>query len=334
MTTVTDRRPIAPSLLSDPAFSADPYSHPFAITNHETWLICPPAGHPSLKSKSKRTRNRFLASDRAIDSDSEPFPLIQPPNSPVSFEKANDSPTTANPKDVFVPTKSKERHSQPVLSLQGPRSPTEPQPPSAEHSHQLLSLSPQPPPLASNPPKKERTLMTFLKRRSSQQPESSSAVVNPKPKKPSTLTRATTVANDVTRPPAYRQQTEPNIHNVNKPVLLERPVTLGTSTPASTPVPPSPSAAKRRVTDTPVGRLDLDRIDELDETNPWGIALHHGGPYEAAVQAIREKDKNIYAGYGSYHRGVPQSGDNVNISSVYFNSFIDLVYRTMRLLRL
>lgn len=26
---------------------------------------------------------------------------------------------------------------------------------------------------------------------------------------------------------------------------------------------------------------ELDMIDELDETNPLGVALHHGGPYEA-----------------------------------------------------
>jgi hypothetical protein len=153
-------------------------------------------------------------------------------------------------------------------------------------------------------------------------------VVNPNLKKPSTVTRAATVASDVIRPPAHRQQTEPNIHNVNKPVLPERPVTLGTSMPAATPVPSplangSSTAAKRRVTDTPVGRIqDLDRIDELDESNPWGVPLHHGGPYEAAVQAIRRNDKDVFAGYGSYHRGVPQSSDNVNILSVYLNSFI------------
>src|SRR6266496_705306 len=93
MSTLADRRPIAPSLLSDPAFSADPYSHPYAVTNHEPWLLSPPAGHPSLKSKTKRARNRFLASAKAIDSDSEPFPLIQPPNSPVSFGNTDNAPT-------------------------------------------------------------------------------------------------------------------------------------------------------------------------------------------------------------------------------------------------
>jgi len=113
--------------------------------------------------------------------------------------------------------------------------------------------------------------------------------------------------------------------------------------PGTSSVPPSPLAngspaanLKRRATEIPAGRIqDLDRIDELDETNPWGIALHHTGPYEAAVQAIRKTDKKVFPGYGSYHRGVPQPSDNVNISFVYFISFIDdLFYRIMHLLRL
>ena len=29
------------------------------------------------------------------------------------------------------------------------------------------------------------------------------------------------------------------------------------------------------------GARELDMIDELDESNPSGVALHHGGPYEA-----------------------------------------------------
>jgi hypothetical protein len=69
-----------------------------------------------------------------------------------------------------------------------------------------------------------------------------------------------------------------------------------------------------RPTDIPTNRQEnLDRIDELDETNPWGIALHHGGPYEAAVQAIRGKEQVVFPGHGSYNRGVPQSHDNVSL---------------------
>lgn len=35
----------------------------------------------------------------------------------------------------------------------------------------------------------------------------------------------------------------------------------------------------------PNGR-ELDMIDELDETNPSGVALHHGGPYEAIQKMV------------------------------------------------
>lgn len=31
---------------------------------------------------------------------------------------------------------------------------------------------------------------------------------------------------------------------------------------------------------------ELDMIDELDESNPLGVALHHGGPYEAIQKMV------------------------------------------------
>lgn len=31
---------------------------------------------------------------------------------------------------------------------------------------------------------------------------------------------------------------------------------------------------------------DLDRIDELDESNPFGRAIHNGGPYEAVPRFV------------------------------------------------
>lgn len=51
---------------------------------------------------------------------------------------------------------------------------------------------------------------------------------------------------------------------------------------------------------------ELDKIDELDETNPWGVALHHGGPYEAALKVIKpEKGRTPLGisngGSGTYH---------------------------------
>ncbi len=109
--------------------------------------------------------------------------------------------------------------------------------------------------------------------------------------------------------------TEPDLHNVERLVLPPRASTLGFSTPATVSASSLTGSAlsKRRASDAPNSRVkDLDSIDELDETNPWGIALHHGGPYEAAVQAIRGKSKQVYAGHGSYSRGAQALG-SVNI---------------------
>ena len=36
---------------------------------------------------------------------------------------------------------------------------------------------------------------------------------------------------------------------------------------------------------------ELDMIDELDESNPLGIALHHDGPYEAIQKAIKPRER-------------------------------------------
>ncbi|KAJ3505469.1 hypothetical protein NLJ89_g7397 [Agrocybe chaxingu] len=51
------------------------------------------------------------------------------------------------------------------------------------------------------------------------------------------------------------------------------------------------SASKRHASGVNSRLQDLDKIDELDETNPWGISLHHKGPYEAAVQAIKQNSR-------------------------------------------
>ncbi len=44
---------------------------------------------------------------------------------------------------------------------------------------------------------------------------------------------------------------------------------------------------------------DLDRIDELDETNPLGLSLHHDGPYEAASQALKRGENANPSGGGA-----------------------------------
>lgn len=58
----------------------------------------------------------------------------------------------------------------------------------------------------------------------------------------------------------------------------------------NTPHPPAPEMRKQRSRKTSVAAppKDLDRIDELDETDPLGYAWHHDGRFEAALNALKQ----------------------------------------------
>ena len=48
------------------------------------------------------------------------------------------------------------------------------------------------------------------------------------------------------------------------------------------------------------GRMqDLDQIDVLDETNPWGIRIHHDGPYEAVNAQVNKRAGHVPLGLAS-----------------------------------
>jgi hypothetical protein len=48
------------------------------------------------------------------------------------------------------------------------------------------------------------------------------------------------------------------------------------------------------------GRVqDLDQIDVLDETNPWGIRIHHDGPYEAVNAQVNKRAGHVPLGLAS-----------------------------------
>ena len=62
----------------------------------------------------------------------------------------------------------------------------------------------------------------------------------------------------------------------------------------TSPSAPPPSAPSERSTESRprtssrVNLADLDSIDEIDETNPYGFNLHHRGPYEAVAAILDE----------------------------------------------
>ncbi|KAN0124643.1 hypothetical protein V8E53_015730 [Lactarius tabidus] len=60
------------------------------------------------------------------------------------------------------------------------------------------------------------------------------------------------------------------------------------SAPPSTAPSERPTEGGRTRTSSRVNPADLDSIDELDETNPYGFNLHHKGPYEAVAAILDE----------------------------------------------
>lgn len=82
------------------------------------------------------------------------------------------------------------------------------------------------------------------------------------------------------------------VHNMSAPELHqpddvsivhgERPSSAPLTSSARSDVSHPPLSNRRNSRHLP-RQHKLDRIDELDESNPLGISLHHGGPYEAAM---------------------------------------------------
>jgi len=60
-------------------------------------------------------------------------------------------------------------------------------------------------------------------------------------------------------------------------------------------------------------RQDPDKIDELDKTNPFGQAIHHGGPYEAISRIVH---KDVTSGWDERP---PQSEVYQNFSHLSLN---------------
>lgn len=68
-----------------------------------------------------------------------------------------------------------------------------------------------------------------------------------------------------------------------------RNVTSSSAPPSTAPSErPTEGREGRTRTSSRVNPADLDSIDELDETNPYGFNLHHKGPYEAVAAILDE----------------------------------------------
>ncbi|KAJ7786115.1 hypothetical protein B0H16DRAFT_1708327 [Mycena metata] len=83
------------------------------------------------------------------------------------------------------------------------------------------------------------------------------------------------------RPMPFRNDSAPELRHVDPPGLPHRPATA--------PIldAPPPAAKRQQTNDRLRAAYDLDRIDELDESNPLGVAMHHEGPFQAIASVLK-----------------------------------------------
>lgn len=249
---------VSSTLYDDPAFSPDPHTHPHFVTNRDSIWTPPTEGHPRLKG-DRRLHTLLVDSD-----DASVFAPPQPPNTPMI------------PEDVYS-------HSGPSTSesisgsLTSPALSTPPtSAPSSTNSHmqgQRSASSVQP----SNTPAqgKKKRLLPFFGRKAAPPVETNIPVADHPAEH-----RDSPPSYDVStslRPSRARLESAPELHRPNdRPTLAPRADTA-----------PAPAVVNRQAERRRLRIQELDRIDELDETNPLGLSMHHGGPYEAIRKLAR-----------------------------------------------
>ncbi|KAK7064383.1 hypothetical protein R3P38DRAFT_2824182 [Favolaschia claudopus] len=103
------------------------------------------------------------------------------------------------------------------------------------------------------------------------------------------------------RPTPPRNDSAPELHHIEPPILPHRS--------ATTPVigsAPSASGSRRPSNDNRLLAYDLDRIDELDESNPLGVALHHEGPFQVIASVLKAPHVNP-SPYSPPHMRAPRA---------------------------
>ncbi|KAI0332036.1 hypothetical protein GY45DRAFT_1335879 [Cubamyces sp. BRFM 1775] len=112
--------------------------------------------------------------------------------------------------------------------------------------------------------------------------------------------RTSTVQSTAARPSiASRNASAPELHQPPPPTdVPPRPSTVPIAAPANSTVSaPAPQRKRSKNPSISAPPRDLDRIDELDESDPLGARWHHDGPYEAIMKAapVLYPDQSILA---------------------------------------
>ncbi|KAH9898162.1 hypothetical protein C8Q73DRAFT_663929 [Cubamyces lactineus] len=112
--------------------------------------------------------------------------------------------------------------------------------------------------------------------------------------------RTSTVQSTAARPSiAPRNASAPELHQPPPPTdVPPRPSTVPIAAPTNSTVSaPAPQRKRSKNPSISAPPRDLDRIDELDESDPLGARWHHDGPYEAIMKAapVLYPDQSILA---------------------------------------
>lgn len=268
---------LAPTLYDDPAFSADPQSNPFCVTGHDSaWgsNSTLSLGHPTLNFLRRSQHPRTSPDAGQVESDSDDsLLLVQPPNSP-------DIPSASwaqSSSPFFNPSQGCELPLRPPMT-----SATASQNSHAPAPARTLQKRPSVRTTVTDKDAKKRSGFLNLFKSPVEKPEATPVIPPRDPRRQSNPAAKQGDTSSV-RPPASRHITAPEIHRGSeRPVLPARPV----STPAVNLNSNIPSTKIKAANDQSRA-YDLDKIDELDETNPSGLHIHHDGPYEAAKSKVK-----------------------------------------------
>ncbi|KAG5654731.1 hypothetical protein H0H81_007487 [Sphagnurus paluster] len=251
------------SLYDDPAFSPDPHAHPFFATT----VPPAPVSFSPLKGDARPPLNitTRLKHTPVPSLRQHPTPMFSDDHSSTTHETSSSSNHTS----LTSPPTSTDSHSSPW-----------PAPSPAEKAAQ-----PPPWPPETQTQKKKKNITMFWRRTppetvlESAAPDLAHDVPQPKPRSTSSSPMSQTP-----RPAPARILSAPKAAKpIKRPILPTRPATTAGDS------KPPPSAARRALGGLSLRPSELDRIDELDESNPLGLPVHHGGPYEAAHRPITQE---------------------------------------------
>lgn len=237
------RTPLSEALLDDPAFSADPRSHPhFPLTNTRSYKALP------AKSPRSSVLPVPTLSGHDIKHPTTPAPA-RTAERPVSLEHEFRTPKFVASTPLTVSSTASIRPS--LLQAQGSCTTTS--------SVSRTSTSLDPPPYSKSLPNHST---------------SSGPLLSGTERPPISYT----MSSKTIQP---RMRSQPKVTPTRAGTASDFPRILTNKGRIKNLV--------RRLTK----RYQLDRIDELDETDPFGIGFHHSGPYEAIANNLAKETSRL-----------------------------------------